>query len=119
MTGIILASLVALILCIFANFWWKLSEHMTGAGAIIGGLISFSALFGYNPVWWLCLLILISGILGTSRLILCHHTLSEVLAGFAVGYISSLLVLHPISNYFFSDFSFLKKNHDNNYSINL
>lgn len=106
MTGIILASLVALILCVLANFWWKLSEHMAGAGAIVGGLISFSALFGYNPVWWLCLLILISGILGSARLILSHHTLSEVLVGFAVGYISSLLVLHPISNILFRIFLF-------------
>lgn len=106
MTGIILASLVALILCTLANFWWKLSEHMVGAGAIVGGMISFSALFSYNPVWWLCLLILISGILGSARLILSHHTLAEVLTGFAVGYISSLLVLHPISNILFRIFLF-------------
>ena len=55
MTGIILASLVVLVICIIVNLKWKLSEHMAGMGGIVGGLVSFSALFSYNPVWWLCL----------------------------------------------------------------
>lgn len=104
MTGIILAALIMMVICIIVNLKWKLSEHMAGMGAIIGGLVSFSALFGYNPVWWLCLFILIAGILGTSRIILQHHTLGEVLVGFAVGLISSILVLHPLSNILFRIF---------------
>ena len=98
MTGIILAALIMMVICIVVNLKWKLSEHMAGVGAIVGGLVSFSALFGYNPVWWLCLFILIAGVLGTARIILQHHTLGEVLVGFAVGLICSLLVLHPLSN---------------------
>ena len=58
MTGIILASLVVSVICIAVNLKWKLSEHMAGIGGVIGGLVSFSALFGYNPVAWLCLFIL-------------------------------------------------------------
>ena len=85
MTGIILAALIMMVICIVVNLKWKLSEHMAGVGAIVGGLVSFSALFGYNPVWWLCLFILIAGVLGTARIILQHHTLGEVLVGFAVG----------------------------------
>ena len=83
MTGIILAALIMMVICIVVNLKWKLSEHMAGVGAIVGGLVSFSALFGYNPVWWLCLFILIAGVLGTARIILQHHTLGEVLVGFA------------------------------------
>lgn len=79
MTGIILAALIMMVICIVVNLKWKLSEHMAGVGAIVGGLVSFSALFGYNPVWWLCLFILIAGVLGTARIILQHHTLGEVL----------------------------------------
>ena len=96
MTGIILASLVVSIICIAVNLKWKL----------IGGLISFSALFGYNPVGWLCLFILIAGILGSARIVLGHHTLGEVLSGFAVGLICALLVLHPVSNILFRVFLF-------------
>lgn len=98
MTGIILAALLMMIVCVVSNLKWKLSEHMAGAGAVIGGLVAFSALFGYNPVWWLCLIILIAGMLGTARIILQHHTLGEVMGGFAVGLLCSLLVLHPLCN---------------------
>lgn len=106
MTGIILAALIMMVICIVVNLKWKLSEHMAGVGAIVGGLVSFSALLGYNPVWWLCLFILIAGVLGTARIILQHHTLGEVLVGFAVGLICSLLVLHPLSNILFRIFLF-------------
>ena len=106
MTGIILAALIMMVICIVVNLKWKLSEHMAGVGAIVGWLVSFSALFGYNPVWWLCLFILIAGVLGTARIILQHHTLGEVLVGFAVGLICSLLVLHPLSNILFRIFLF-------------
>ena len=106
MTGIILAALIMMVICIVVNLKWKLSEHMAGVGAIVGGLVSFSALFGYNPVWWLCLFILIAGVLGTARIILQHHTVGEVLVGFAVGLICSLLVLHPLSNILFRIFLF-------------
>ena len=51
MTGIILSALVVMIICVIVNLKWKLSEHMAGAGAVIGGLVAFSALFSYNPVW--------------------------------------------------------------------
>ena len=99
MTGIILSALVVMIICVIVNLKWKLSEHMAGAGAVIGGLVAFS-------VWWLCLFILVAGVLGTARIILRHHTLGEVMGGFAVGLICSLLVLHPLSNILFRIFLF-------------
>jgi membrane-associated phospholipid phosphatase len=79
---------------------------MAGCGGIVAGLISFSALFGYNPVWWLCLFIFVSGILGSARIVLQHHTLGEVISGFFVGFFCTLLVLHPISNILFRIFLF-------------
>lgn len=106
MTGIILSALVMMIICVIVNLKWKLSEHMAGAGAVIGGLVAFSTLFSYNPVWWLCLFILVAGVLGTARIILRHHTLGEVMGGFAVGLLCSLLVLHPLSNILFRIFLF-------------
>lgn len=101
MTGIILAALLMMIISVVANRWWKLSEHTEGTGAVVGGLIAFSALFGYNPVWWLCAIILVAGIVGTSRIILEHHTVGEVLGGFAVGWLCTMLVLNPMTNLLF------------------
>ena len=106
MTGIIFVSLVISIICILVNLKWKLSEHMAGMGGIIGGLVSFSALFSYNPVVWLCLFILIAGILGSARIVLGHHTLGEVLSGFVVGLVYSFLILHPAYNLIFRVFLF-------------
>lgn len=104
MSGIILTALLMMLISIILNLKWKLSEHMLGMGGIVGGVVSFSALFGYNPVWWLSLFILIAGVLGTARIILQHHTLSEVLTGFVVGFICAILVLHPIANILFRIF---------------
>ena len=101
MRGIIVAALLMMIICVVANLRWKLSEHMAGAGAVLGGLVAFSALFGYNPVWWLCLVILVAGVVGTARIILGHHTVGEVLGGFAVGYACAMLVLNPGTNLLF------------------
>ena len=105
MSGIILAALIMMVICVVVNLKWKLSEHMAGAGAVVGGLVAFSALFGYNPVGWLCIFILVAGVLGTARIILQHHTLGEVMGGFAVGLICTLLVLHPLSKLLFRLFS--------------
>ena len=90
MSGIILATLIAMVICIFINLKWKISEHMTGMGGVVGGLIAFSFLFNYNPVWWLCFFILIAGMLGTSRIIPKQHTLGQVLSGFVVGVICAV-----------------------------
>ena len=106
MNGINFVSLVISIICFLVNLKWKLSEHMAGMGGIIGGLVSFSALFSYNPVVWLCLFILIAGILGSARIVLGHHTLGEVLSGFVVGLVCSFLILHPAYNLIFRVFLF-------------
>ena len=101
MVGIIFSALLVSVICMIANLKWKLSEHMAGAGGVIGGLVAFSELFSYNPVGWLCIFILIAGVLGSARIVLRHHTLGEVLAGFVVGLVCTLLVLHPVSSLLF------------------
>lgn len=98
MQGIMLASTVASILCLLINLRWKLSEHMIGMGLAIGLLVSLSLLFVYNPVMWLCIAILLAGLLGTARIILGHHTLGEVLVGFLLGYACAILSIHPAHN---------------------
>ncbi|MBO7417837.1 MAG: hypothetical protein J6U14_02745 [Bacteroidaceae bacterium] len=98
MTGIICTALFLMILCLILNLRWRISEHMAGAGATIGGLVAFSMLFGYNPVWWLCVMILVTGVVGSARIVLGHHSLGEVLVGFAVGLTCSFMVLHPFYN---------------------
>ena len=66
------------------------------AGSVIGALLAFSFLFSFDPTWWLCLTIVIAGAVGSSRIVLRQHTLSQVgvgvLVGFFWGFISILYV---------------------------
>lgn len=101
MIGIILTALIMMIVCIIVNLRWRLSIHMAGAGAAASGLVAFSNIFGYNPVWWLCLFIIIAGIVGSARIIQQHHSLSEVIAGFLLGLLCGALILNPYYNSLF------------------
>ena len=56
-----------------------------GKGGVLGALMALSWLFTYNPVWWMCLVILVGGLVASSRMILRQHSLSQVVGGFLVG----------------------------------
>jgi hypothetical protein len=85
MTGIITAALICMLLCTALNMKWKVSTHVASSGLMVGGLLSYSFLFQFNPVWWLSFFILLTGMLGTARMIICQHTLMEIFVGFLVG----------------------------------
>lgn len=89
MSGIIVAALMVQMMCIIINAWWKISMHMTAIGGVTGCLVIYSAILGFNPLWWLCLLFIISGLLGTARMMLQQHTLSQVIWGYLLGIIVS------------------------------
>ena len=85
MSGIIIATLLCMVICTSINLKWKISTHMASCGMIIGGLLSYSFIFQFNPIWWLCGFILLAGMLGSARIIVRQHTLNEVGGGFLVG----------------------------------
>lgn len=93
MSNILMAALVIQILCALINVWWKISTHTAAIGGVTGALTAFSVIFMFNPVSWLCLVILLAGMVGTSRIILRQHTLRQVLAGFCVGFVSAYTVV--------------------------
>ena len=59
--------------------------HMASSGMMVGGLLSYSFIFRFNPIGWLCFFILLSGLLGSARIIVRQHTLNEVAGGFFIG----------------------------------
>lgn len=91
--GVVMAALVSQIICVIINVWWKISTHMVGIGGLVGALNAFSILFFYNPVWPFCVLLLLSGVLGTSRIILRQHSLAQVLTGFGIGYVCAMVFI--------------------------
>lgn len=80
-------------ICAFINVWWKISTHSAAVGAMTGTLIVFSEIFGFYLLWWLYLALIISGLVGSSRLILRQHNLSQVLVGYAIGFALSILII--------------------------
>lgn len=93
MRGIILATLMTSLACAVVNAWWKVSTHMAGMGGMVGTVISFSYLFYFNPIIPMCCMLLLSGIMGSSRMILRQHSLAQVLAGFLIGFVCALVFI--------------------------
>ena len=85
MGSIVVAALIVQIVCAIINNWWKISTHTAAIGGVGGALLAVAEIFGYNPIGWLCVIILVAGLLGSSRMILRQHSLQQVLAGFGVG----------------------------------
>ncbi len=91
MVSIVIAALTVQMVCALVNMIWKISTHMAAIGGFAGALFVFADAFGFNPVWWFCLLFIVAGLLGSSRMILRQHTLSQVVAGFLVGMVCTVL----------------------------
>ncbi|MCC8070258.1 MAG: hypothetical protein LIO90_00455 [Bacteroidales bacterium] len=85
MVGAMVAAIVSAII----NRWWKISAH----GAGVGGLVAMTFRIWIDGVaapyvmWLIIGAIMVAGIVGTSRLILQRHTLLQVLAGTANGFL--------------------------------
>ena len=93
MGTIVSAALAIQIVCALVNVWWKISTHTSAIGGVAGALFVFGELFAFNPIWWLCLVFILAGMLGTSGMILRQHSLAQVVAGFLVGLVCSVLGL--------------------------
>lgn len=93
MGAILSAALFIQVVCALINVWWKISTHTAAIGGVAGALFVFSELFVFNFLGWLCLVMILAGILGSSRMILRQHTLAQVLVGFLVGVVCSILGL--------------------------
>ena len=82
----LIASILVQITLLFVTIRWKISAHAAAIGGLLGGFLMLSFRLQENPVWILSSLILAAGIVGTARLILGKHTVSQVSAGFLLGF---------------------------------
>ncbi|MBQ2130894.1 MAG: phosphatase PAP2 family protein, partial [Prevotella sp.] len=54
---------------------------------------AFSFKFAFNPVWWLCLVLILAGMVGTARMILRQHSLFQVVMGFLTGFFCAFYMI--------------------------
>lgn len=68
------------------NFWWKISLHSVGAGALAGLVIALSVNMMIPLTWFLIPVLIIAGLILSSRLRLETHNPPEVYIGFLSGF---------------------------------
>ena len=89
--GFFVGGLIAIMVDVLVNRWWKISVHMTAIGAITGLIfvMSYMQYIMYAEVipYLQVISILASGALGTSRILLRRHTIGQVCCGFINGFV--------------------------------
>ena len=83
--GTVLGLIITYFLFIFKL---KSSLHLLSMGSVVGFFIIFQQIHGINTISIIIIFILLSGILGASRLWLKAHIPKEVYSGFFIGFFS-------------------------------
>lgn len=84
--SLMVAATVALVAALCINFFWKISAHLLGIGAVLGAIFGICRLQHVNA-WPLFMLgLVLAGLLGTSRILLRKHTPMQAYGGFALGF---------------------------------
>lgn len=84
--GIFLASSVALI----ANIYFKISMHAIGMGGWIGIFLLISNTQSMLMTWPICLVLLLTGLVCSARLLISSHKPADIYAGLFVGMITQI-----------------------------
>jgi membrane-associated phospholipid phosphatase len=75
------------------NFWWKISIHSAGSGALTA-LVFILSFRMYSALgWYLILVITVSGLVLSSRLRLNFHNPRQVWLGYFAGFLGLTLFI--------------------------
>lgn len=89
----LISTVIIIILLMLISMKWKISNHMAAIGGLIGAVLALSFRLGMNSSMLLGCLILVAGIVGSSRLILKKHSSLQIYAGFFLGFAVNYLVM--------------------------
>ena len=108
-TSFVLGATIGLFLAFFINLFSKISAHAVGMGGLIAMVIITMLLFTHGPFTVslpfvgllqmdmtnvLMIVIVLSGLVGTARLLLNAHQPKDLYGGFLVGFFSQFLALY-------------------------
>ncbi len=91
--SLLLIAVVSLTVAFFINFLWKISLHMIGVGGIFGFFYVLAREFNVEYTLYLVLIIISMGLVGSARLILKEHSLTQVIAGAGLGISIAVLLM--------------------------
>ena len=89
----IFATSVVAIVVSMINFWWKISIHAVGAGALTATVVALTFRMHTPLTWYLLAVILVSGAILSARLILNSHNPSQVWTGYLTGFMGIILFI--------------------------
>lgn len=91
----LLVCIVLMTISAIITYFWKISLHMIGIGGFSGLLFSIAWLYSSQiAAISFPIIILTSGIVGSSRLILKAHTPAQIYSGYSIGFIVSIFFLY-------------------------
>ena len=93
----LIASVLLIIALLLISFVWNISIHMAAIGAVTSTFFALSFRIGANPLTAILILILVSGLIGTARLVLNKNNLLQVATGYVLGFIFLYPVIYFIS----------------------
>ncbi len=86
------ASFLSLLVTVI-NFWWKISLHSVGAGALLAVVLILSFKMYAPLVYYLISVVIAGGLILSSRLKLNYHNPRQVWLGFLTGFIGLILFM--------------------------
>ena len=87
-----IASVLLIVALLLISFKWNISIHTAAAGAVTATLLALSFRTGMNPVIAIIIVVIVSGLVGTARLLLNKNNLLQLAAGYVLGFI----ILYPV-----------------------
>lgn len=85
--GLFSGAIIALLSTTFITTRWKISVHLVGIGGLVGTVAGIADIHGIPVLPWLAMGILLTGSLGTARLLASDHTPAQVYAGGVLGFL--------------------------------
>ncbi|MEX0811578.1 MAG: hypothetical protein WD048_05120 [Chitinophagales bacterium] len=96
---IMLGASLSVFAAFFFNLFIKISVHTLAFGNFITLLVALTFMSSYNLEWPLALVIVVAGMVGTSRLVLKAHNNAEVFMGYAIGFACQFIAFNIDLNF--------------------
>lgn len=93
---------LAIAITALVNFRTKISAHMVGVGGLLGVIVSASYLIRFDMTPYYMLIILIAGLIGTSRMYLEEHTGPQIYSGFLLGFLVQTILFFSFQSLIFA-----------------
>ncbi len=82
---VIFSSIVVLVILTVITVFWKISLHLSALGGLLGFVIYIGINSNLNVLFIGFIIIIVSGLVGSSRLYLKRHSSWQIYAGFLIG----------------------------------